>query len=183
MCIAIVATKGSIVDDKKLESCHYINDDGGGMAYLDKEGKVVIDKGYMDIAAFKARYKWLIKEGAAERGPMLLHFRIGTSGANNSANTHPFKVKGGAMIHNGVFWSSGFNNMSDTRVLAGMLHNRLTKDAVTKYKLKLEEVAGYNKVAFLYEGGDYIILNEDSGHWDGGVWYSNTSYKALEGAV
>lgn len=150
------------------------------MAYLSGETDrhVVINKGHMTSSSFKEEYHKLLATGAHERGPMLLHFRIATAGQVSGPNTHPFKVKGGAVIHNGYLWNGGRNDvMSDTRKWAAMLHNRLTADVVAKNKFDLNLAAGSNRLAFLYDGGEYVIINEDDGVWDEGVWFSHRGYK------
>ena len=36
------------------------------------------------------------------------------------------------------------------------------------------------KLAFLTNDGDYLIANEELGHWKDGIWYSNDSFKACK---
>lgn len=177
MCIAIVCPKGKTISDEIIRRCAFSNSDGGGMALMANDGKVIIDKGYMTTQSFIDRYHYHLENKAHERGPMLIHFRIATAGKVDRDNTHPFRVRGGAMIHNGIFWSGGFEDtMSDTRLLAAVLHNRFTEEAVSKHKKELGEVAGWNKMAFLHDSGNYTIINEDYGTWDDGVWYSNSGF-------
>ena len=57
-----------------------------------KNGKVIIDKGYMSLEALKAALKKIAKEVDLTKEAMVLHFRIGTAGGNTPQNTHPFPV-------------------------------------------------------------------------------------------
>lgn len=179
MCVAIVQPKGKRISVDRLKSGWETNGHGAGMAYVHK-GKVVIDKGYMKYEDFEKKYLALT-EKYGETSPFLVHMRIRTSGLTDANNTHPFRIKGGAMIHNGILFSPSkedeekYKNFSDTRIFAARLHNILTKDDVLIGKEKLEKAISWNKMAFLYNDGDYIILNEDAGNWFDGVWYSNTS--------
>ena len=54
----------------------------------------------------------------------------------------------------------------------------LSYDFVLAHRPDLDEALGAgNKIALLYDDGNYHILNEQQGKWDEGVWYSNHSYK------
>lgn len=182
MCIAVVTRKGASLSVEQLRSGWAINNDGGGFAYV-KDGKVEIEKGFMKLPDMEKAY-FAAVEKYAETSPFLVHMRIRTSGETDPHNTHPFKIKGGAMIHNGILFSptgelagkEGRRN-SDTRILATVGHNILTKDHVTIAKSMLEDIFGYNKLCFLYDDGDYVILNEDLGDWEKGIWFSNGSCK------
>lgn len=108
---------------------------------------------------------------------MLIHFRIATEGKVNKANCHPFRIKGGALIHNGSLWSTpgGLSaEFSDTRAFASRMHNELRYDVVKASIQELSDAIGWNKLAMLYENGEYVRI----GKWyeDKGIWYSNEGY-------
>ena len=176
MCIAILAPKGQTVPNEVLVRAFNGNRDGAGFAYI-KKGEIVVDKGYMELPVFCNKYKQLIASKVHEDSPMLIHCRIATIGKVCAENCHPFRIREGAMIHNGSLWwdsySSRASAKSDTRLFAERLHNALKYDDMIVDKAGLEKAIGFDKMAFLFKTGKYIILNEDRGTWHGGVWYSH----------
>lgn len=190
MCVAIVTQPGKRVENAALYRGWNINRDGGGFAYIEN-GKVKIEKGFFEYNGFNKAYDAAFSR-VGESSPFLIHMRIGTSGLKNANNTHPFAIKpqdgpGGAMIHNGIlFTPSGAykgpadDAKSDTRVVAEALNNILRLQDVKDAKVALGLAVGSgNKLAFLYDTGEYVIVNEDEGSWDEGIWYSNHSCAAV----
>lgn len=184
MCIAIVTTAGKVVENKKLWRGWCTNGDGGGFAYV-KDGHVEVEKGFMQFNDFEKAYSKAAELYAAE-SPMLVHMRIGTSGAKSQMNTHPFPFKpatgpAGAMIHNGTLftpageWKGPKEDLkSDTRVLVNALNNVLVLEDLKNAKDAVAKAIGKsNKLAFLFDDKSTIIVNEDMGFWDDGIWYSN----------
>lgn len=181
MCIAIVTKPGATISEDTINRCFLQNRDGGGFAYI-KEGKVMVEKGFMTATAMKDKYALLL-EAKANDGPMLIHFRIATTGKVGRDNCHPFivgrGVGNGAMIHNGSIYS-GPNDAekSDTRVLAERQRNNFTyevvKEAVEDFG---KELGSWNKIAFLFPNGEFVIVNENQGQWHDDVWFSNHHFK------
>lgn len=182
MCIAIMTKPGAVVPPDRLWAGWLNNKDGGGFAYIDpKTKKVVVKSGFMSYNDFQKAYA----EAAAEYGrehAMLVHMRIRTSGNISRKNCHPFKIKGGALIHNGsMFNPTGDlagpkdDQWSDTRVFAHYFHNQLGNLDHVKRAEKdlLWAIGSHNKLCFLMDGGEYFILNEKLGNWLDDVWYSN----------
>lgn len=186
MCIAIVTKQGARLTPEQIAAGWRSNRDGAGVAYV-KEGKVVIDKGYLQLDKFQDAYARLADQFSDE-SPFLVHMRIGTSGHKDSPNnTHPFEVKTqrgprGAMIHNGVLftptgdWVGPSNDRkSDTRVVCEALGNILQLEDVLRAKERISRVIGTgNKFAFLYDDKTTVILNEDQGVWKDNIWFSNS---------
>ncbi len=180
MCIAILKLPNGTVTSEQLARGFSRNRDGGGFAYV-KDGKVIVNKGHMQLKDFIAAY-----EAALESAPdskFLIHFRIATAGKITADNTHPFKLRGGALIHNGSFFWNGYEaEKSDTRIVAEKLDETLlTKSDWFLSKSNLEQAVSYNKVVVLFDDGDHLILNEKGGDWIDNVWYSNSSCQALAG--
>ena len=188
MCVALLAKPGAKVSNAELFRGWSINSDGGGMAYVNKEGKLVLSKGHMKYNAFQKAYEKIVEELKADDSPMLIHMRITSMGNTNKDNTHPFFVKpavgpSGAFIHNGTLfrpsgaWEGPENDRkSDTRVMANALYNILSAEAVLNSITELGRAVGsHNKLCFLYEDKTWAIINENSGFWDGDVWHSNRS--------
>lgn len=188
MCVAILAKPGAVVGNDALFKGWTVNADGGGIAYVNKRGQLVIDKGHMKYNEFQRAYERAVEEARAEDSPMLIHMRITSQGDTNKTNTHPFEVKPqkgprGAFIHNGTLfrpsgaWEGKANDKrSDTRVMANALNNILSAEAVLNAVVELGRAVGsHNKLAFLYEDKSWAIINESSGYWAGDIWYSNQS--------
>jgi predicted glutamine amidotransferase len=182
MCIAILAKPGVKLPADLLRQAFTANRHGAGIAFV-RAGKVVIQKGFFDSELWVKRYEEVYEEVGAT-SPIVLHARIATLGRVCRENCHPFNIKNGALVHNGVLWSSTFGagqqaEKSDTREFAERMHNNLTFDDVNEDKSKVEKAIGYNKMVLLYDDGRYIILNEQNGSWDptGNVWFSNMSYR------
>lgn len=176
MCIAIQTEPGKVVAADVLVRCYNSNPDGAGFAYI-KDGKVELSKGFFKIGEFIPAYH-KIAEQYGQDNAMLLHFRIATEGKVNAANTHPFRVRNGALVHNGCLWGTpqGLKaEFSDTRSFAQRMYNELTYPIVKASITELEDALGWNKLGLLYDDGSYIRL----GDWYGedGVWYSNQGYK------
>lgn len=178
MCIAIVQKPGATVSKLNLWAGWVNNGHGGGFAYV-HEGKVHVKKGFMKYNDFEtALEKAVDKFGSTSS--FLIHMRIMTSGGITAKNCHPFRIRGGAMIHNGtLFYPTGDaaqNGKSDTRMFAEKFHNILAlEDVLRTEKDMLYAFGHHNKLAFLYDNGEYVIMNEKAGHWQDGVWFSNRS--------
>lgn len=182
MCVAILCKTGAVLPEQQLKSGWESNSHGAGFAFVDPAtNKVTIRKGFMKYMDFKdALYAATAKY--SEVSPFLVHMRIRSAGDDGPKNTHPFRIKNGAMIHNGTMFSptgkrSGTegDRYSDTRIFAQTLHNILDLDSVKKAeKAILNEIGSSNKLVFLYDDKQYHIVNESSGIWDGDIWHSNS---------
>lgn len=173
MCVAIFKPPSVKIDDATLRAAWHTNSHGAGFAYL-KKGKVKISKGYMTYDEFKTA--WDIHTTRHPGSPFLLHFRIRTQGALDQDRTHPFEVANGAVIHNGSINGTGVSyndNESDTSTFAKKLGPKLTYEFVSKHKAELDSALGWNKLVFLYNNGKHVIINENSGAWRNGAWFSN----------
>lgn len=182
MCIAIVTTAGTACTDDAIKNSFAANSHGAGFAFIDKDsGEVQVRKGYFTVESFLNAYKGVLDQGHADLHAMLLHFRVATMGGRTMDNCHPFRIKNGALVHNGVLFygvdPSG-KDRSDTRIWAEELLPDFTYERVRDNIDVLSQIVSYNKIAMLFNGGNYAILNEDLGHWVDDVWYSNTSFRA-----
>lgn len=188
MCVAILAKPGQMLGNRELFSGWSSNPDGGGFAMVNNEGALEVGKGYLKYNDFKAALDEAIQR-RAEDSPMLIHFRIGTSGNKNSGpNTHPFEFTNaegvrGAMIHNGILFTpteekagKGADRKSDTRVVVDELGTLFALDKLKARRARVGEAIGAgNKFAFLFENKDFVIINEGSGFWEDNIWHSNNS--------
>jgi len=180
MCIAIMKSENKKISKTTLQRCYDSNPDGAGFMFAeDKE--LHVKKGYFTFKQFYKEYK------PHENKQVLLHFRIKTHGPIDKNNCHPFLVNSGlGFIHNGIISGYGDDKQSDTI----QFNNTILKKIVSKHGNMglfedpivelIENVIGYSKLVFLDRHGNYRIMNEEKGHWNDGVWYSNNSYKKPE---
>ena len=195
MCIIAVKPAGvKMPATKTIENMWYNNPDGAGIMYA-SNGVVHIEKGFMKLKSLKTALKRLEEKVDIVTTPIILHFRITTSGGTSPENCHPFPVSEKlpllqmrksraplAVAHNGIIdIKPSKKDISDTMEyiisqLAPLY--QLRKDF---YKHEAGKKLIYNfiksKMVFLdKEGrietiGDFITS-------DDGLLYSNTSYKA-----
>lgn len=182
MCIAIYKPKDKIIPKDVLETCWNVNDDGAGFMYAENK-KLHIKKGYMDFESFYNEYKEHQHKNA------VIHFRITTHGETNEDNTHPFVVGDNlAFVHNGIISAvstADNTKFSDTYHFNKKILNKLYMSDnrfIKKQHFKdlIKEYVGYSKLVFMDNKGRVTIINEASGTWDDGVWYSNGSYKRTQ---
>ena len=146
------------------------------------------------LKALKKALKTLEKEIDTTATPIILHFRIGTSGGNTAANTHPFPVSENlaalqktqlttplAVAHNGVIdIRPRKKDISDTMeyILSQLAPlYQLKKDF---YRLEAGKQLIYNaiqsKMAFMDAAGRISLIGKFEK--DGEYYFSNSSYRA-----
>lgn len=184
MCIAIMKPKGFTVSEKALKTCWQGNDDGAGFMFSDG-GKLHLYKGYMNWDTFLDSYRWATT--AYTRSPFVIHFRIGTGGTVSPENCHPFLINDTlGFVHNGILPDIDTELMEgscDSAIFCEDVLRQLPEGWLSNKYLRLT-IEGYcketaSKFVFLDNLGNVTIMNERSGHWHNGVWYSNWSYKYL----
>lgn len=177
MCIAILNTKGTL-DLELFINCWDNNPDGAGMAYV-LNNEVVIQKEMDSVEDFYINYC-----GIRERTelPMIVHFRVATSGIVDEANCHPFEVFPGlAVAHNGILnHIDPTPSTNDTRVFNEQILSRLPRDFMYNEGISqlLSVFLEDSKMVFIDKFGMFNIINEHLGHWDEKQlnWFSNYSY-------
>lgn len=189
MCLLIV-NQTNLIAKQQLKNAWDNNSHGGGMAYPftneHNERCVFIEK-FTDFEEFYSEYKNVRK---MVDKPMILHFRISSSGGRSDANIHPFYVREDkmAMGHNGTIRSLGDDTMSDSRHLAQIIGTfKGNSTAMLKHsglRQLIYAVIGQSKLAFVDSSGNFEIFNEHLGHWTAnGDWMSNDSYKEVRSWV
>lgn len=195
MCvIAVKPANAAMISNEIIENMWHNNDDGAGFMYPG-HGGVKIRKGYMTLKSFKKALKALNKEIDTTATPIILHFRIGTSGGNIAANTHPFPVSENlaalqktqltaplAVAHNGVIdIKPRKKDISDTMeyILSQLAPlYQLKKDF---YQREAGKQLVYNaiqsKMAFMDAAGRISLIGKFE--QDGEYYFSNSSYKAF----
>lgn len=198
MCIIVVKDKNNPLPKMEyLKNCFENNPDGMGFMYL-KNNKVIIDKGYMTYNSFEKRYNKLCKKFNDFKDlPLIMHFRIGTAGANSKQNTHPYPITDDkrdlhktyiktdlGVVHNGIIYDYNpekhQKDINDTQNFIMNYLYPLYKNWTTFYKneniLKGIESITNSKFAFLDKYGKIKLVGEFESDEDG-VKYSNSNYK------
>lgn len=177
MCIAIVLPADETIKEEFLIESWRRNPDGAGFAYAHK-GKIITRKGFMKQNDFLEAFTKTRKKFSKKN--FLIHFRIRSTGAKDADNTHPFMYEHGCMIHNGTLRGTGAKSdegKSDTQLFIERFGSRFTFETVKSKNKELGEAVDYNKLAFLFNNGEFSIVNEAKGTWHEGVWYSNPGFK------
>lgn len=187
MCMLTYFPPGQVPDVEALRNGAEFNRDGHGFAIVARD-RIIVQRS-MDSDKLIDKFKGL--RAALPDGPALFHSRYATHGTKGKFNCHPFRVRGDARTfvgHNGILPTTvqpvKGDRRSDTRVAAEDVlgfepFDDLDSENVRQ--LMAEWIGPNNKLVFLtvdprYTRNAYLI-NERSGVWDGGVWYSNHDYE------
>lgn len=183
MCIAIL-NDGKKLSYNELYNSYENNNQGCGLLYA-AEGKLRTFKTF-DFSQLYSEYNRVYE---TTDSPILLHFRIATSGKHNTENLHPFLVSENiGFVHNGVFSGIGDKFHSDTYYFCEYLKEfsgKMLLDFNSFLYELLESYCGENwsKLIFLNNLGEYRIVNESAGTWENGNWFSNNSHKKINDYV
>ena len=190
MCIIAIKEKGiNMPSEEILETMFRHNPDGAGFMYA-KDGHVHIRKGFMTFHSFM---KAVDRIENVKDIPLVMHFRIATSGNIDAGTCHPFPISNKrkvlrktdittdiGVVHNGVIPITAPNNMSDTmQYIAGKLYyyQKLQQNFyVQKSYMKRIEKEIQSKMVFLTSNGDIYKIGDFI--TDSGMIYSNTSYRS-----
>lgn len=183
MCLAayIPAKHGDKFTYDLARNAFAHNSDGFGIMTV-QDGRIVQAKTMGGLAAIWNLFK------SFDGHDRIVHFRFATSGTKNLANCHPFSVlkkdEGApfdlAMVHNGVI--SNFTEVksqhSDTANFVSQFLTPLLSfapDAIFDDlgKKAVANIIDGGRLIFLAGDGRVSIINEDSGSWKDGIWYSN----------
>lgn len=142
MCIiAIKPPHHKMIDESIIETMFQNNPDGSGYMYS-YNNKVHIEKGFMTLKELLNSLDSLKKKINIEEIPLILHFRISTSGKIDGATCHPFPV------------TSDLNALRKTHVITnlGMAHNGVIYDFEEKKSIYSDTQLFVNKcVSYLYD--------------------------------
>jgi len=187
LCIIASVPAGAQVTEDQLSEMWTRNPDGGGIAYF-VDGEIKVEKDMKRESFIDTVLETQKKYGNRD---ILVHMRIATHGAVCIDNTHPFEVnKNTVMAHNGIlpqaFIPPAKSELSDTRFFIDyfMKYIPVQKLDDPYFQDMVDEMVnqGYgNKLVFLTSAKtkyDTYIIGEKLGVWDGGVWFSNSSYES-----
>jgi glutamine amidotransferase len=181
MCVIVHQPSNGHLDKERCKNLWNRNDDGGGYAFINKEGKIEQFKS-LHFQTF-----WSAFEQARSVNPdtdFMVHLRIGTHGSLSLDNVHPFQVDEHTwMSHNGVIGNAPTypgDDRSDTRVFVEEILPKLPElwlDDVDLRKM-VEGYIGGSKLMFLTTderlSQEVYILNKQNGTIVDNMWFSNT---------
>jgi predicted glutamine amidotransferase len=173
MCVIICVEDGEYPSKKTLKNAESVNNDGGSIAWLNKDGTKSYKKGIKSKEIHSIINKKLIPQGIETA---IIHFRIASIGSVKKKLCHPFEISGKVelntehmnttrdlLFHNGT-WSEyeevlieylksvktpqliPRGEYSDSRIMA-FLASKMG------YKAMAKQVKGWNKVAILTDKG------------------------------
>lgn len=191
MCVAAVVPAGKRLSEDVLRAMHQSNRDSWGFGFWTPyatpapagstrpEGFLITVKNTTTSDDMVESYDKALKIEGRNEKPHLVHFRIRTSGLVNHVNAHPFNIKGGLLIHNGMLDGHDGGNYSDTYYFSKVFGDHLPKGITPEQKEFLGKLVGsYNKLAILHDDGSTSIINEKQGSYiDDDVWVSNTYWQ------
>ena len=192
MCIIAIKPAGiKLPDQKKLTTMWANNSDGAGFMYP-HDGQVLIQKGYMTLEDLLAALKDISKQLNITATPIVLHFRIGTSGGNTAENTHPFpvtshvaalqKTRGHvplAVAHNGIIdIRPRKKEISDTMEYTASILAPLyqLKPDFYKHAPGRELIYNTSQSKLVFMDGQGHVETVGDFHCAEGILYSNYSY-------
>lgn len=179
MCIIALIPSGKQITKQTLKTCWENNTHGGGFCYTN--GKSV--ETHKEMSSFKRFYNdFVYARQNFPQSTFIVHFRISTHGKINEDNCHPFKVNNKiAFAHNGIIHNSTKSeHYSDTVMFNEEVLKTLPSYFLfnpTMHKLIQAYIGSGSKLAFLTHDNKHIIINEQAGVWDDGVWFSNQGYQ------
>jgi len=165
------------MSDDTIEKCWKANNDGCGFMYPTRKG-LRLYKNSKELNPVLREYKKLIKDQKSV--PVIWHFRIATVGSVKEENTQPFIGDKYGWAHNGTISKISkylLTDESDTLGFGRMFLNGSVDPFNPNTKILLEDFLGYNKVVIMNKNGEVTILNEASGSWNDGIWFSNQAWK------
>ena len=200
MCIIIAKNKTDrLPTESELKTSFTKNSDGGGFMYVDN-GKVIIDKGYMNWEKFYRHYKTLCKKYHNFKGKSLvIHCRIGTSGTNSKINCHPYPISDNVnylhklyfktdlgLAHNGIINEYNPTNnekkldINDTQNFIRKYLSPLKNEYNDFYKSEyidkgIKSLIGWSKLALLDKDDTLTLIGNFVE--DNNLSFSNTTYK------
>ena len=196
MCIIASSAIGvNLPTNETIETMWFKNPDGAGFMF-NKDGKVIIRKGFMTLPDFMTAIEELKKEIDVVNTSVIMHFRIGTHGGNTPENTHPFPVVGVesmlkkltaqcsiGMAHNGIINSVKPRScISDTMEYDLEILSNLKKLVPDFHKQPvcqklIEETINGSRMCFLTPDGEITYIGDWVKDNETGIIYSNSGFK------
>lgn len=196
MCIILTCDANHRPDPDTIEPCWEMNPDGAGFAYA-TGASVVISKGYMTLTELE----WGLRS-VPDSAPLIIHFRIGTSGGYGPEVTHPYPVTSDlaalhaleveapvAIAHNGIlpYAADDAQGISDTvayvmRVVSRVARQRPVIDhgglcTSRKARHALRSTSQGSRLALIDAAGHLLRIGEGWETVTPGVYASNAGWR------
>jgi hypothetical protein len=178
MCIIIAKPVGAIIPADHIIESAKTNQDGIGVSYKKTDGTIGIEK-YMHLEEFMAIWEPDLARPEIE---MVVHLRIATHGKVSLDNVHPFRTSQGyALHHNGIIQCPVLPGKTDSESFTRRHIDGMTPKTIQRqtWRNHIEKMIGESKLALHTDTG-ILLFNEDLGHWNDGVWYSNHGYERFD---
>lgn len=180
MCLLILKPAGKRLPTvEEINRAWARNRDGGGFSFREKDGTLTLCKGIFCVDSMTAS----MAQHLTPEMECVIHLRFSTHKGDKVKNCHPHRIDGGNLglcSHNGVIDISHRKGESDTRAYIRQIIEPLMRDAGGKLTPTMARVIGRdigrnNKLVITPTTGASVIVNEDSGQWFDGLWWSNGS--------
>jgi hypothetical protein len=180
MCLLVLKPAGiRLPTSEEIHRAWTRNKDGGGFSFRDKDGTLSMCKGIFCVQSMVlSMEKFLCVEREA-----VIHLRYSTHKGDKTKNCHPHRIGDGGMgvcSHNGIIDIDHRSGESDTRSYVRQIITPLMTDLGGRITPALALVLGRdigrgNKLVITPQEGVSVIVNEDEGVWQDGLWWSNRS--------
>ena len=180
MCLLILKPAGKrLPTPEEITRAWTRNKDGGGFSFREKDGTLTLCKGIFCVESMiLSMATHLSIETEA-----VIHLRYSTHKGDMVKNCHPHRIGDGALgvcSHNGVIDIDHRKGESDTRAYVRQIIEPLMRESGGKISKAMAKVIGRdigagNKLVITPTEGASVIINEDSGTWQDGLWWSNGS--------
>lgn len=199
MCIILTCDANRRPTAETIETCWHGNPDGAGYAYA-TGSEVVISKGYMTFSDFETALSLVPGDV-----PLILHFRIGTSGGYGPEVTHPYPVTYDltalhaldvecpvAIAHNGMlpYATDDAAGVSDTvayiqRVVSRVARHRPVMDhgglcKSSKARRALRRTSQGSRLALIDAAGHLLRIGDGWETVEPGIYASNGTWRPLK---
>ncbi|MFF3228869.1 hypothetical protein ACFYV7_39175 [Nocardia suismassiliense] len=185
MCLLTYFPPGTAPDLLALSTGAAANPHGHGFAVI-AEGEILVGHG---MNADRVIDEFRAARAQHPKREALFHSRYATHGVRGLPNCHPFPLGADVrtvLAHNGVLPKrvrpGPFDPRSDTRIAAEEYLPGAPFGSIDTVRgaRGLASWLGSSKLLILtvdpaYDYNAYLF-GEDAGHWDNGIWYSNSSY-------
>ena len=178
MCVLVAKAKNARkITEQEIINCANSNPDGFGMAWVEN-GKV------KTMRTFNVNEIIRKNDQLRDDQAIIYHFRIATHGSISKNNCHPFlsKEQNIAFAHNGILNIANHNDWTDSETafrfifLPILKHNSISS---SEFNNVIETIIGSSKFAFL-QGDETLTTFGNFIKEDGGILFSNSSYKSRE---
>lgn len=199
MCVILTCDAGKRPDNHILKNCWSSNPDGAGFAYA-TGACVVLSKGYMDYLSLEDALRTV-----PDAAPLIIHFRIGTSGGYGPEVTHPYPVTSDltalhaldvecpvAIAHNGIlpYDSDDARGVSDTVAYIQRVVSRVARQKTVrahgglctsaKARMALRRTGRGSRLALIDAAGHLLRIGEGWETVAPGIYASNGTWRPLK---